>query len=62
MLLRLHNSILFIFMKEYVLERNLRNMFSIMKPLYTYIVFIIMKPFILVRNSMNVSNVVKPLC
>ena len=58
----LHNSVVFIFMKEYVLERNVMNVFSIMKPLYTSIVFIIMKLFILERNSMNVSNVVKPLC
>ena len=59
---RLHNYVVFIFMKEYVLERNLMNEFSIMKPLLTSIVFIIMKLFILERNSMNVSNVVKPLC
>ena len=62
MLLRLNNSVVFFFMMENVLERNLMNVFSIMKPLYTSIVFIIMKLFILEKNSMNVSNVVKPLC
>ena len=58
----LNNSVVFIFMKEYVLERNVMNVFSIMKPLHTSIVFIIMKLFILERNFMNVSNVVNPLC
>ena len=58
----LHNSVVFIFMKEYVLERNIMSVFSIMKLLHTSLVFIIMKLFILERNSMNVSNVVKALC
>ena len=58
----LHNPVVFMFMKEYVLERNFMNVFSIMKPLYTSIVFIIMKLLILERKSVNFSNVVKPLC
>ena len=62
LMLRLQNSVVFIFMKEYVLERNFMNLFSIMRLLHTSIFFIIMKPFMLERNSVNVSNVVKPLC
>ena len=40
----LHNSLFVIFMKNYVTERNLMNVFSIMKCLFTSIVFTIMKP------------------
>ena len=57
----LGNSLVFMIMKEYVIEKIFMNGFSIMKPLKTSIIFIIMKPFILKRNSMNVINVVKPL-
>ena len=53
---------LYIIMKEFVLKRNLMNIFSMVKPLHTIIVFIIIKVFILLRNFVNVNNVVKPLC
>ena len=60
---RLHNSLVFIFMEEYLLEKILMNGYSLMKPLNSSVVFIIVKPFILERNSMNATiNVVKPLC
>ena len=58
----LDNSLVFMFMKEYVLEKILMNGLSKMKPLQTFKIFIIMKLFILDRNSVNVSNVVKPVC
>ena len=60
MLSGLHSSVVIIFMKEYVLERNLMNVFNIIKPLHTSIFFNVVEQFILERNFMNVSNVVKP--
>ena len=59
MLSRLHNSVVFIFMKEYLWVRNLMSVFSSMKSLNTSSLW---NHFLLERNSMNVTNVVKPLC
>jgi hypothetical protein len=43
----LHNSTVFIIiMKEFILEKNLMTIFSMVKPLHTSIVFIIMIVFI----------------
>jgi hypothetical protein len=49
------------FMEEFVLGRNIVNLFSMVKLFHTCIVFLIMKLFILERDAMNVSSVVKPL-
>ena len=55
-------KVIFKGMKEFILERNLMNVFNMVTPLHISIVFIVMKVFLLERNSMNVSSVVKPLC
>ncbi|XP_052016351.1 zinc finger protein 431-like [Apodemus sylvaticus] len=54
----LDNYFVFVFKKEYMLEKILMNGFSIMKPCQTSIIIIIMKLFLLERNFVNVSSVV----